>query len=168
MQSVNWGNVKMFREIARKKQRLSQDQIIEILKTEKRGVLSVIGENEYPYGLPMNYWYNEENGKIYFHSGKSGHKVDAIAANEKVSFCVYDSGYRKEREWALNISSVIVFGKISIVEDFEQAMNICRDFSLKYTSDTVYIDDEIRKVGRATLCYELCPEHITGKLVNES
>ena len=97
----------MFREITRKKQSLSHDKIVEILKTEKRGVLSVIGDNGYPYGVPINYWYNEENGKLYFHSGKAGHKVDAMAMNEKVSFCVYDSGYRKEGEWALNISSVL-------------------------------------------------------------
>jgi len=158
----------VFRELARKKQSLSQDKIVEILRTEKRGVLSVIGENGYPYGLPINYWYNEENGKIYFHSGKAGHKVDAMAANKKVSFCVYDSGYRKEGEWALNISSVIVFGKVSIVEDFEKTMDICRCLSLKYTTDKMYIEEEIKKFGKATLCYELCPEHITGKLVNEA
>ena len=170
MKHVNFslGGEDMFREITRKKQCLTQDKIIEILRTEKRGVLSVIGDNGYPYGVPINYWYNEENGKLYFHSGKVGHKVDAMAMNEKVSFCVYDSGYRKEGEWALNISSVIVFGKISVVEDFEQAMDICRCLSLKYTPDTVYIEEEIQKYGKATLCYELCPEHITGKVVNES
>lgn len=96
----------MFREVARQKQVLTSEQIIEILKTEKRGVLSVQGDNGYPYGLPMNFWYNEENGYIYFHSGKKGHKTDAISADNKVSFCVYDEGYRKDGEWSLNISSV--------------------------------------------------------------
>lgn len=158
----------MFREIARKKQCLSQEKIVEILRTEKRGVLSVMGDDGYPYGVPINYWYNEENGRVYFHSGKVGHKVDAMAANEKVSFCVYDGGYRKEGEWALNISSVIIFGKVSVIEDFEKAMDICRCLSLKYTPDTMYIEEEIQKFGKATLCYELCPEHITGKIVNES
>lgn len=158
----------MFREVARKKQCLSQEKIIEILKTEKRGVLSVIGDEGYPYGMPMNYWYNEENGKIYFHSGKKGHKIDAMAANNKVSFCVYDEGYRNDGEWALNISSVIVFGKVRVVENFEEAMEICRCLSLKYTPNVEYIEEEIQKFGKATLCYELCPEHITGKLVNES
>ena len=57
----------MFREITRKKQSLSHDKIVEILKTEKRGVLSVIGDNGYPYGVPINYWYNEENGKLYLY-----------------------------------------------------------------------------------------------------
>ena len=143
-------------------------QIVEILHREKRGVLSVHGDDGYPYGLPINYWYNEENGCLYFHSGRAGHKVDAIAADNKVSFCVYDEGFRKEGEWALNISSVIVFGKLHIVEDGEKAMEIYRRLSLKFTKDREYIESEIEKYARNTLCYELRPEHITGKIVNES
>ena len=158
----------MFREIARKKQALPMEKIIEILDTEKRGVLSVLGDDGYPYGMPMNYWYNKENGYLYFHSGKKGHKVEALAANNKVSFCVYDSGYKNEGEWALNISSVIVFGRVHIVEDHEDAMKICKEMSLKYTPDLAYIEEEIQKFGDATLCYELRPEHMTGKIVNES
>jgi nitroimidazol reductase NimA-like FMN-containing flavoprotein (pyridoxamine 5'-phosphate oxidase superfamily) len=158
----------MFREIARKKQSIEKEQIIKILNNEKRGVLSVCGENGYPYGLPINYWYNEENGYIYFHSGKSGHKVDAIATNNKVSFCVYDEGYKKDGEWALNINSVIVFGKMHVVEDLDKAVEIYRLLSLKYTSDMEYINSEINKFAKATLCYELRPEHITGKIVSES
>ena len=158
----------MFRDLTRKKQQLSTAECKEILKQEVRGVLAVNGDGGYPYALPINYYFDEANNKIYFHSGKVGHKVDAMAMNEKVSFCVYDSGYRKEGEWALNISSVIIFGKVSVVEDFEQSMEICRCLSLKYTPDTAYIEEEIQKFGKATLCYELCPEHITGKIVNES
>ena len=158
----------MFREVTRKKQALPMEKIIEILDAEKRGVLSVLGDDGYPYGMPMNYWYNKENGYLYFHSGKKGHKVDALAANNKVSFCVYDSGYKNEGEWALNISSVIVFGRVHIVEDYEVAMRICKEMSLKYTPDLAYIEAEIQKYGAATLCYELRPEHMTGKIVNES
>ena len=158
----------MFREVARKKQVLTSEQITEILKAEKRGVLSVQGDNGYPYGLPMNFWYNEENGYIYFHSGKKGHKTDAVSADNKVSFCVYDEGYRKDGEWSLNISSVIVFGRMNIVKDPEKANRIYRSMSLKYTSDIEYIDSEIRKFAKDTVCYELQPEHITGKIVNES
>ena len=158
----------MFREITRKKQALPTEKIIEILDTEKRGVLSVLGDDGYPYGMPMNYWYNKENGYLYFHSGKKGHKVDALSANNKVSFCVYDSGYKNEGEWALNISSVIVFGRVHVVENHEDAMRICKEMSLKYTPDLAYIEEEIQKFGDATLCYELRPEHMTGKIVNES
>ena len=158
----------MFREIVRKKQKLEKTEIIQILKTEKRGVLSVCGDDGYPYGLPINYWYDEENERIYFHSGKRGHKVDAISTNDKVSFCVYDKGYKKDGEWALNIKSVIVFGRMSVVEDEIRALEIFRKLSLKFTDDIEYIDSEIQKYANATLCYELRPEHITGKIVNEA
>ena len=84
------------------------------------------GDDGYPYGLPINYWYDEENEHIYFHSGKRGHKVDAISTNDKVSFCVFDKGYKKDGEWALNIKSVIVFGRMSIVEDEKRALEIFR------------------------------------------
>ena len=144
------------------------EKIIEILDAEKRGVLSVLGDDGYPYGMPMNYWYNRGNGYLYFHSGKAGHKVDALSQNNKVSFCVYDQGYRKDGEWALNISSVILFGKIYVVEDYDKSVEIFRKLSLKFTSDIEYIDSEIQKLAKATLCYELRPEHITGKIVNES
>lgn len=158
----------MFRDVSRKKQSLSAEKIADILKNEKRGVLSVHGENGYPYGLPINYWFNEENGYVYFHSGKKGHKTDAISSDNKVSFCVYDEGYKKDGEWALNISSVIIFGRMYIVEDPEKSAEIFRRLSLKFTSDTEYIDSEIEKFAKDTVCYELRPEHITGKIVNES
>ena len=158
----------MFREVARKNQRLENSDIVRILNNEKRGVLSVIGENGYPYGIPMNYWYDESNGYIYFHSGKKGHKIDAINSDNKVSFCVYDEGFRKDGDWALNISSVIAFGRIGVVEDRERAIEVFRCLSLKFTSDVGYIESEIEKFAEATLCLELRPEHITGKMVNES
>ena len=158
----------MFRELVRKKQAITLEECREILKNEPRGVLSLIGDQGYPYGVPINHYYCEENGHIYFHSGKSGHKIDALRACDKASFCVYDGGYRNEGEWALNIKSVIVFGRIRIVEDFDEAMDICRKLCYKFTTDSDYIEKEIRVSGKNTLCFKLIPEHITGKKVNES
>ena len=158
----------MFREIRRFKQALSQEECVEILQNEVRGVLSVLGDEDYPYGMPINHWYNPEDGKIYFHAGPGGHREDAIKNHDKVSFCVYDSGYRKEGDWALNIKSVIVFGRMSIVEDKELALNSIRALSHKFTSDDEYIEEDIVRNGNIVVCLCLTPEHITGKLVNES
>jgi nitroimidazol reductase NimA-like FMN-containing flavoprotein (pyridoxamine 5'-phosphate oxidase superfamily) len=158
----------MFRDMLRVKQQITKEECIEILKAEPRGVLSVFGDEGYPYGMPINHWYCEENGHLYFHSGMKGHKVDAIRNHEKVSFCVYDQGFRKDGEWALNIKSVIVFGRIRFLENQQEAVEIIRKLSYKYTSDAEYIEREIRAAGARTLCLELIPEHMTGKLVNES
>ena len=158
----------MFREMLRKKQELSKEECIEILKNEMRGVLAVLGDDDYPYGVPINHWYCEEDGKLYFHGGKTGHKIDAIKKHDKVSFCVYDKGFKREGEWSLNIKSVIVFGCAKIIEDHEKALDISRKLSYKYTSDSEYIEHEIKNSGAGVLCFELIPEHISGKIVNES
>lgn len=158
----------MFRELTRKKQQLSREDCFRILKTEPRGILSLLGDDGYPYGLPIDHWFNEEDGCIYFHSGKEGHKVDAMKAHNKASFCVCDQGYREEHDWALNIKSVIVFGRIEFVENPETAIALVRQLSLKYTGDVAFIEEEIRKYGHEVLCFRLVPEHITGKITKES
>ena len=158
----------MFREMLRKKQALSEDDCITVLKTQKRGVLAVLGDEDYPYALPINHYYNDEDGHIYFHGAKFGHRVDAVKRHDKVSFCVYDEGYRREGEWALNIKSVIVFGRLVPVEDEDKMIDICRRLSRKFTDDESYIENEIKRAGFRTLMYELIPEHMSGKLVNEA
>ncbi|MBR6753675.1 MAG: pyridoxamine 5'-phosphate oxidase family protein [Clostridia bacterium] len=158
----------MFREMMRKKQALSLEECKEILKTETRGVLSVMGENGYPYGMPMNHFYNETDGCLYFHCGKKGHRLDALKENNKVSFCVYDKGFRRENEWAWNVKSVIVFGRMDVLSDAKLIMDICEKLSYKFTDDTAYIEKELRESAKNTLLLRLTPEHISGKLVNEA
>ena len=158
----------MFREMRRFKQALTQGECIEILKTRPRGVLSLLGADGYPYGLPIDYWYNEADGKIYFHGAPEGHKVDAIKSCDKASFCVCDEGRLEGDDWPLHFCSVIVFGRIAPVTDHVVTVEICRKLAEKFTDDTAYIDAEIASAEHRVLCLALTPEHITGKRVKES
>ena len=150
------------------KQQISEAECIRILNEQPRGVLSLIGDDGYPYGIPLDHWYCEDDGKLYFHGAKEGHKIDAIASCDKVSYCVMDEGFRKEGEWALNINSVIVFGRISLVTDTEKAKKICTEITRKFTDDEAYLAHELEHAFPRVQCLELTPEHMTGKLVNES
>lgn len=158
----------MFRELTKKNKQLSQEACIALLKQAPRGVLSLIGDMGYPYGVPMDHWYNDADGCLYFHSGPSGHKIDAMAQDPRASFCVMDRGCREEGDWALNIQSVIVFGRVETVKDPGTAIALTRQLSLKYTQDLAYIEKEIAAYGHEVLVFKLIPEHITGKLVKES
>ena len=158
----------MFREVTRIRQALTREECIEILKSEPRGVLSVLGDDDYPYGMPLNHFYCEEDGRIYFHGGRTGHKVDAIRRHDKASFCVYDRGFRNPGEWALNFRSVIVFGKVVIIEDMDKIIEISKLLSYKFTNDEEYIQHEIKNAGPRTFMFALEPEHITGKRVKEA
>ncbi len=157
----------MFRELTRTKQQLSRAECLELLQSQLRGVLSVLGDDGYPYGMPINHYYNPEDGKLYFHTGKTGHRSDALRRCNKASFCLLDQGTREPGDWFLSFSSVIVFGRIEFVEDRERIYDIARRLSRKFTDDGAYIQREIEQSGPATLMFALVPEQITGKRVRE-
>ena len=159
----------MFRKMARIREQIPNEECIEILKTQLRGVLSVRGDDDYPYGIPINHYYCEEDGKLYFHGGTKGHRIDAMHSHVKASFCVLDEG-RPEQEggWALRFRSVIVFGRLEEVEDHNRAIEITRALCHKFTSDEEYIEKEIENAGARTMVVCLTPEHMTGKTVLES
>jgi nitroimidazol reductase NimA-like FMN-containing flavoprotein (pyridoxamine 5'-phosphate oxidase superfamily) len=156
-----------FREVKRVKQALSKDACIEILKNEKRGVLAVTGDGGYPYPVPLNHYYCAEDGRLYFHSGKTGHKIDALKTDPKAAFCVTDGGEQTPGEWSLYFNSVIVFGRVEFITDYDEICRISRLLSLKFTDDEAYIAREIEKYGKNTALFALIPEHITGKRVHE-
>ncbi|MCR5595003.1 MAG: pyridoxamine 5'-phosphate oxidase family protein [Lachnospiraceae bacterium] len=158
----------MFRPMRRFKQQIDEAECIEILKSTKRGVLSLIGDDGYPYGVPIDHWYCEDDGNIYFHGAREGHKTDAIKKCNKASFCVYDEGYVNPGEWALNIKSVIVFGKMEFVTDEELSVKICSELVYKFTDDQEYLQKELKSSLSHVLCLKFIPEYMTGKLVNES
>jgi nitroimidazol reductase NimA-like FMN-containing flavoprotein (pyridoxamine 5'-phosphate oxidase superfamily) len=117
--------------------------------------------------MPMNHFYSDD-GCIYFHCGRVGHRLDALKKHDKVSFCVYDSGHKENGEWALNIKSVIVFGRIDIIDDYDTVVNVSRQLCYKFTQDEAYIEKEIKSSGKGTLILKLTPEHICGKSVKEA
>ena len=158
----------MFRPMRRFKQQITDDECKAILKNEKHGVLSLLGDDGYPYGLPLSHLYSEEDKKIYFHGAKEGHKIDAIKNHDKASFCVYDSGYRKDGEWALNINSVVIFGRIKPVDDPDKTRQICTNLCRKFTDDEAYLQKELTHALPRVQCLELTIDHMTGKLVNEA
>ena len=159
----------MFRPMAKPRahQQIPEEECIRILKEQKRGILCVLGDDDYPYGTPTNHFYSEKDGKIYFHSNKKGHKVDAMKKHDKVCFVCYDEGFVKEGDWALNIKSVVVFGRVEFIEDTDTIVKVMTDLSHKFTDDEEYIAKEM-KTAAGTLLFAITPEHMTGKLVNES
>lgn len=158
----------MFRKMIAVKKAISREDCIALLKAAPRGVLSVIGDEGWPYGMPMNYWYCEEDGKIYFHSAKRGHRTDALRADDRASFCVMDEGRILEGDWAPTVRSVIAFGRIEFVEDQARAIDLVRQLSYKYTRDEAFIEEEIRRFASGFRLFAMSIEHLTGKQVKES
>ena len=155
----------MFRPMRRFKQQLSAERCAEILKTEKRGVLSVIGDGGYPYAVPMNFVY--DNGNLYFHSAVTGHKLDAVKNDPKASFCVMTGGELSGDGWSYFVESVIAFGRVTVVEDEAVRTEKLRRIGNKYFPDEQKTEEELAKNAGRALVLELAVEHLSGKRVHE-
>lgn len=153
----------MFREMRRKRQLLSQEDTQKVLYQGTSGVLAVSGDNDYPYAVPLSYVYDGQ--KIYFHSAKSGHKLDSISKNPKASFCVIDKDQIVPEEYTTYFRSVIVFGTIRILQDEAEKREAIEKLAAKYAPDDTE-ENRKRAIEREwkPLCMlEMTPEHISGK-----
>ncbi len=158
----------MFREMRRFKQQVSEEECRRILTEEKRAAFSVNGEDGYPYTIPINFYYDETDNKIFFHCASVGHKIDAMNANDKVCFTTWNQGFKKEGRWEWNATSVVVFGRAKKVEDREVLVDRLRKMAQKYYPTQEEVEKEMTgsDINRVAF-YEITIDHMTGKLVNE-
>ena len=99
--------MEQFRPMRRFRQQLSDDESVGILKKATSGTLALLGDNGYPYAVPISYVYAE--GKLYLHSALSGHKVDAIRNCDKASFCVIEQDNIHPKEFYVHLLQNKVF-----------------------------------------------------------
>ena len=151
----------------RKKQLLSNKENIELLEKGTSGVLALLGDNEYPYAVPVSYVY--DNSRIYFHGAKAGHKIDAIRKCSKASFCVIARDEIFPEKYTTIFKSVIVFGKIRILEDENEMREAVERLAVKYhpTDSIENRNQEITREWKALCMMELSVEHMTGKEAKE-
>ena len=150
-----------FSKMRRKRQQLSQEEAVHILCHATSGVLSVVDTNGYPYGVPLSHVYTD--GKIYFHSAVSGHKIDAIHNGDKASFTVIAQDEVHPETFTTHFRSVICYGRVRIVENETEKLAAIRMLGKRYNEDEVGIQREIDKDFNHVAVIEFIIEHITGK-----
>ena len=151
-----------FREMRRKRQQLSDEESIGILQKSTSGTLALLGDNGYPYAVPISYVYSD--GKLYFHSALTGHKVDAIRGCDKASFCVIYQDNVQPEKYTTFFRSVIAFGKIHVVEDETEKLKIARLLGNRYNpNQEESLQKEIETGLSRMLAIRFDIEHLTGK-----
>lgn len=158
----------MFRPMRRFKQQVSQEECNRILKEEKRAAFSVIGDDGYPYTIPVDFYYDEEENCIYLHGAREGHKIDAIKNCNKVCFTTWNQGYKTEGNWEWNATSVVVFGKARLLDDPSIWKEKLRQLTIKYYPTVQEAEAEMQSPPiHVVQMIAIDIEHMTGKLVNE-
>ena len=152
----------MFREMRRFRQQVSQEEAQGVLSSTTSGVLALLGDEGYPYAVPMTHVYH--NGRLYFHSAMTGHKVDAIRQCDKASFCVIAADDVIPHKLTTNYLSVIAFGRIRIVEEAEERREAMMAFARRYAPGMMGKSAKAAETGMARmLVFALDIEHLTGK-----
>ena len=152
----------MFREIRRKKQLLPEETAVEMLQRNTSGTLALLGDDDYPYAVPLSFIYL--NGKLYFHSAKNGHKIDAVRNYEKASFCVIDRDQIVPEKFTTHYRSVIAFGKVRLIEEVEEMRSIATVLAMKYSGDFAeQIPNEFKAYVNNLVIIEMTIEHMTAK-----
>ena len=146
----------------RKRQQLSEEESIRILQESTAGTLALLGDDGYPYAVPISYVYAD--GRLYFHSALSGHKVDAIRKCEKASFCVIAQDEVHPEKHTTFYRSVIAFGRIHIVEDEQERLASARMLGNRYNpNQEEALQKELEKGLSRMLVIRFDIEHLTGK-----
>lgn len=136
----------MFRPLRRKKRAITDEEARELLATCKRGVFAVNGDDGYPYAIPVNYFFDAEHDKIYFHGAKAGHKVDALKRDDKVCFTVYGNEWYQDGDWAPYVMSTVVFGRCRLANDTPEFIeDKVRELALRYYPTAEEVEEEIAK-----------------------
>lgn len=157
----------MFREMRRIKQELPLEEAKSLLMKNKRGVLSLNGEDGYPYSIPINFLYDEEENKIYFHGAKSGYKFDCIEKNNKACFVTYGDQELSENGWSYYLKSLVAFGEIEIIENRDLAAEKLIKLASRYYPSMSEINGVMERSFKNALVYSLNIQHMTCKRVHE-
>lgn len=154
----------MFREIRRKDRLASTEMGIDLLNRCEYGILSVLGDDDYPYGVPVNFAYKDNC--IYVHGFLDGHKIDAIKKHPKVCFTAVEGAEVMKDQISTNYTSVIAFGKAEVIPPPDNAV---RELAFRAIMDK-YIPNEIERTTQYiranednTNLMKITVEHMTCK-----
>lgn len=156
----------MFREMRRKKQLLTTKESVAVLKRGTSGTMAVLGDDDYPYAVPLSYVYDDsgQQAKLFFHCAGAGHKLDAIRKYDKVSFCVIDQDQIVPEEYTTYFRSVVVFGRARILQDDGEKRKALEKLAEKYSPEQEEgRRKEIESQFQQVLMVEIAVEHMTGK-----
>lgn len=152
----------MFREMRRKKQQLEEDECFAIFDEATSGVLSVLGDDGYPYGVPLS--FARVGSTFVFHSAADGHKIDAVRAHPQASFTVIAQDDVVPSEYNTHYRSAIAFGRVRVVEGRDEKMALLRVLGERYwPGHGSELEAEIapRFERMHVLAFDI--EHLTGK-----
>ena len=134
------------RTMRRFKQILSDEDCLEILERGTHGVMAIVADDDYPYAVPINYYYHPETNKIYFNGANKGMRWDYMLEQPKVSFCVVDMDQNDPENYSTNFRSVICYGNARVVTDEEEYHKALFDLTEKFVRGVHNTEEIVKQI----------------------
>jgi len=148
--------------LRRKDRELSEAEALNLLREAEWGVLATVDAAGWPYAVPVNHAMVE--GDLIIHCATAGHKLDNLAFNPKVSYCVVTVAETLPLELSTRYASAIVFGRAELVTDDREKREALRALGLRFAQEHAdLVDREIEKDLFRTAVVRLQVERVTGK-----
>jgi nitroimidazol reductase NimA-like FMN-containing flavoprotein (pyridoxamine 5'-phosphate oxidase superfamily) len=149
------------RNVRRKDREIETQDAIKLLSNGEYGILSTVGDDNQPYGIPLSYAY--ENNSIFFHCALDGHKIENIENNPKVSFCVIGKTKVLPEKFSTEYESAVAFGVASEIQGAERNKALLLLIK-KYSPEFIEEGHKyIEKLNKATKVIKIEIDHISGK-----
>ncbi|MCL2588784.1 MAG: pyridoxamine 5'-phosphate oxidase family protein [Oscillospiraceae bacterium] len=152
----------MFKDMRRNDRALPEEELFDIMNQAEYGVLSTVGDDNDPYGVPVNFVFFDDH--IYFHCALTGHKLENIEHNSKVSFCVVADVSLLPDKFSTKYSSVISFGTASEVTNPVKKKQVLVKFLEKFSKD--FMEEGMNYIeasGAMAKLYQIEVTHMTAK-----
>lgn len=163
MESSNLPNGERLRAMRRSDCQLSPEETERYLREQNWGILSVHGDGGFPYGVPMNYIWDQ--GTVLLHAtSENSHRLDALQKDDKVCFTVVPEHHLDRDRWTTDYASVIVFGRAEILRTPEDKLAAMRAFMQALAPHR--LDEAFLSCPPATakmVMIRILPVMITGK-----
>ncbi len=144
---------------------LSKQKCLKLLEVSVYGRLATCDVDHQPYITPLNYILIEN--KIYFHCGFDGRKIENIKNNQKVCFEISRHGKLyaapNTKNFSMRFWSILVFGKVSQVNDENKKLFVMNRLMEKYASDYDYVPLTLEDMKTCNLI-EISIDEISGKV----
>ena len=142
---------------------MNDSEVDALLSRMDMGAISTIGEDGFPYTVPVN--FVAIDGRVYIHGRRLGEKVDNMKNDPRVCFTVWDrKGYEDCGVAACDTTtvyeSVVIRGKVSFIDDPDEKARVLQAIVDKIVPDKK--DMDLKKVP-PTLVYMIEPVSVTGK-----
>ena len=145
----------------RRDRELDQTAARAILEQGAYGVLSTVAPDGAPYGVPVSYCLLD--GAIYLHSAREGRKIDHLAREPRVSFCVVGATEVLPADFGTLYESAVVEGLAhEAIGDEKQAA--LEGLLAKYSPD--HVDEGLRYIDALrdeTRVFRIDVVALTGK-----